>query len=180
MDDQQVVRQVDPDHLQDDAAGVRPDPDQPVVEVALGWSDLRLAGCLHGGQHVRPADPMFACGLGELDRPHPQVIALHNSRGQGGIRQLADPLPASFAPGGALPCLASGGIRHLRFRGELGCLAAHHGRHLVRAVRRRADLARKTVDHGRRDTPDRVVDGVLQALRQGVSSSVHGMMNRPR
>ena len=53
MDDQKVVGQFDPDHLQDDSPVVGPDPDQTIVQRSTTGCSLRLAGRGRGRQGAR-------------------------------------------------------------------------------------------------------------------------------
>lgn len=64
MDDQEVVGQVKPDHLQDDPAFVLADPQQALVEVTPGWNPLRIAGGLDDRQRMCLTDPVLPGRLG--------------------------------------------------------------------------------------------------------------------
>lgn len=75
MDDQQVVGEIDGHDLQDDPAVVRTDPQEAVIEVAVGRDALRLAGSLHGRQQVGSAETVLASGLGEPNCSH--AVLLH-------------------------------------------------------------------------------------------------------
>ena len=68
-----------------------PTPQQAVVEVTVGRDPLRLAGRLHGRQHVCSAKTVLAGRLGESDRSHALLLHCTSLHATSGVDRADDP-----------------------------------------------------------------------------------------